>query len=1209
MKRLFRFLTLTVLFAIASCTAPDDGENILDNIDQKRLAVLMHLSDHMNNNIESLHAIADAMQNNDYVTDVTTIKNFGMIVGYTIKFAKSESVTIFTGEEEDKTDYVPVFGIKPHDDGVYCWTIDGEWLMFDEDIVIAQTIEGQETVVPQIKLDDFYWYISLDSGLTWIKHKIAIGEERKIFIDKIVQEEQIVNIVLTDGTELCFPKGKSLDISFIGTERYVVFKNSSHSVDYQVISSVEPITIEISSSKDIVAKIQANDSSGMSGKIIFETADTIDDNSEVRLLVTNGFKVITRTIKFEAANLVIEDGALKKLSSEGGKLNIEYLTNVDCEVVIPEDAKSWLSIEPHSRVLEKRNVVLSVAPNGGYYREANIIIQSTSPGGKLQLPYQILQLGEQGYEISNNEILYTTTNGRVISKTSNSDFADKFNAPIVSNTYQNGIGRIVFGEPLTEIKNYAFFEQETLSTVYLPATITAIGSNAFGSCINLENVYIYSDRLSQIGSNSEPFQDNPFLGCIKLHKMFGPHISADGRCLIVDNVLYSFAGYGLDEYVTPEGVKAIASNAFGITAWGGHTLKSIIISEGVEVIDDDAFWSHPEVNYSLLEHVFLPSTLQHLGTYVFANNRNIKKFYGDSRFVSQDGYSLKNVYNGGGHGTTCLVAYANGSGLTSYSIPDGIENVDPYTFDNQDLKEITFPGTIREVSCTSLNRCYNIEKIYGPRVLDDNRSLVVGNKLLYVATKGLKDYTTPKGVTILDWGLFLYKQDLETLVISDDVREVDTYLTGVSSNIKTLTVSARMERLEHDPFAVNAVQTIYMRAPIPPQVKLSHKMNPSSTIYVPRESYDEYVASPQWELYRENFKPYDYGDLSEFYPSDYISSDYTQDGVVVTLQTATKGDGIDIVLMGDAYSDRQIADGTYRADMEKLYNNLFTEEPYKSFKDHFNVYYVNIVSAAEGYGYGTTALDGYVIRGPLAVQVGANDSAVFNYALNAISEEKMDEALLIVAMNSYEYGGVCTMYFPTTNGGDYGNGPSISYITTGGVAPAVASHVHILACGYGFAKLALEYADEDMGTIPDDEVNTLMDQQLDWGWWKNVDFTNDPTSIRWSRFINDARYANEAVGAYEGGLTYWSGVWRPTENSIMRYNTGGFNAPSREAIYYRIHKLAYGDSWEYDYEEFVKWDACNRAEAQRRSAARKPANYRPTHPPVIMNKTWKDATR
>ena len=55
-----------------------------------------------------------------------------------------------------------------------------------------------------------------------------------------------------------------------------------------------------------------------------------------------------------------------------------------------------------------------------------------------------------------------------------------------------------------------------------------------------------------------------------------------------------------------------------------------------------------------------------------------------------------------------------------------------------------------------------------------------------------------------------------------------------------------------------------------------------------------------------------------------------------------------------------------------------------------------------------------------------------------------------------------------------------------------------------------------------------------------------------------------------------TGMYRPTEDSMMNSNKGKFNAPSREAIYYRIHKLAYGASWKYDYETFVSWDAKNR---------------------------------
>jgi asparagine synthetase B (glutamine-hydrolysing) len=78
----------------------------------------------------------------------------------------------------------------------------------------------------------------------------------------------------------------------------------------------------------------------------------------------------------------------------------------------------------------------------------------------------------------------------------------------------------------------------------------------------------------------------------------------------------------------------------------------------------------------------------------------------------------------------------------------------------------------------------------------------------------------------------------------------------------------------------------------------------------------------------------------------------------------------------------------------------------------------------------------------------------------------------------------------------------------------------------------------------------------------------------------------------------------------MRDNTGGFNAPSREAIYYRIHKLAYGDEWEYDYEKFVEWDAKNRqtqSDVLRMPTRKETQNFVPLHPPVIKQMTWREA--
>lgn len=335
----------------------------------------------------------------------------------------------------------------------------------------------------------------------------------------------------------------------------------------------------------------------------------------------------------------------------------------------------------------------------------------------------------------------------------------------------------------------------------------------------------------------------------------------------------------------------------------------------------------------------------------------------------------------------------------------------------------------------------------------------------------------------------------------------------------------------------------------------------------------------------------------------YESKDYSSDGKVTTIQKASKGNGIDIVLMGDAFNDKQIADGTYDRVMRTAYEKFFEEEPYKSFKDHFNVYSVTAVSKHDFYG-GETVFEGYFGDG---THVGGNDQTVFNYAQRAISGQRMNEALLIVMMNSTAYAGTCWMYYPSS--GDWGNGVSVSYFPTGTDDEALAQVLHHEAGGHGFTKLWDEYAYEDYGQIPSAEVSENRKLEA-YGWGKNVDYTSSWTDVKWAHFLADSRYANEGLGVFEGACTYWTGAYRPTDNSIMRYNYGGFNAPSREAIYYRIHKLAYGESWEYDYEEFVKYDAVNRSgsakAARRANCVDKPSV--PTSPPVIVKHSWQEAS-
>lgn len=815
--------------------------------------------------------------------------------------------------------------------------------------------------------------------------------------------------------------------------------------------------------------------------------------------------------------------------------------------------------------------------------------------------------------VPENEIWYFTTNGSTLVLNKAHDWwgypETDFGANVVSNTYVDGKGIIKFDGPVTKVGEYAFMHNTALVKMYIPASVTSIESSVFESCTELQSVYL-PDKLDYISPLG-------FSNCPNLSEFNTELASQDKRCLVIDSKLVAFAPAGLTEYTTPEGVEAIADNVFN----GNSSLKKIIISEGVKHIGYCSF-AGSTIQETVLEEVYLPSTLETLGVYAFMYQKKIKAFYGNNAFVSDDNKCLiVQNYNGVGYNT--IVAFASGSDVTEYTIPDGVQAIESYAFYHAvNLKKLNFPDSFEVIfSGHAFEGTTNIEAITGKYVLEDGRSMVNDGKLIFLAGGGLESYTTPEEVTSLGNMVLNFNDDLKEIVLSDEVKEFDGYGYIFDNNpkLETVTISARMTSLGYDPFVVYyygtpVLKTVYCRALIPPVVYYNGDItNPSYqfedlTIYVPKESYDMYLSSAYWDVYEKYLQPYDFGDLSEFYPDYYISTDYSQDGKVITLQTATRGNGIDVVFMGDAYSDRQIADGTYRAAMETMYDNLFTEEPYKSFKDMFNVYYVNVVSMTEGYDVPGSALDGFFGDGTL---VGGNDNAVFSYALKAISEDEMDEALLIVAMNSDNYAGTCYMYYPSVDG-DYGSGPSVSYFPRGGDESTFASLLHHEANGHGFAKLADEYAYDWMGAVPNDYVSEIQDQQNNWGWWKNVDFTDDLSQVRWSHFLNDDRYDAEGLGAFEGGLTYWTGVWRPTENSIMRYNTGGFNAPSREAIYHRIHKLAYGDSWEYDYEEFVEWDEINRSSASSAGAARsRRGNYveqsmPPTAPPVVVGRSWRE---
>lgn len=104
---------------------------------EDRLIKLEQLCETMNADIASIRQILQALQDNDYVTGTTTLTEDGVVIGYVINFSKSGSVTVYHGQDgndgsEGKDGHVPVIGVAKEADGVYYWTLDGEWIV-DED--------------------------------------------------------------------------------------------------------------------------------------------------------------------------------------------------------------------------------------------------------------------------------------------------------------------------------------------------------------------------------------------------------------------------------------------------------------------------------------------------------------------------------------------------------------------------------------------------------------------------------------------------------------------------------------------------------------------------------------------------------------------------------------------------------------------------------------------------------------------------------------------------------------------------------------------------------------------------------------------------------------------------------------------------------------------------------------------------------------------
>ena len=325
MKRFLLSVVLATTLALTSCQFDDSdiwgkldeyGESIRDH--EQRISALEELCEQMNTNIEALQTLVNALEKRDYVTNVSEVRSNGEVIGYTISFAYSDTITIYHGKDgkdgengaDGKDGYTPQIGVMKDTDGIYYWTLDGEWLLDAKGNKIKAVgtdgadgkdgqdgangtdgkdgqngtdgkdgADGKDGITPQLKIENDYWYVSYDNGATWVQLGKATGEDGKDGQDgndgadgsdgadgedgdsifkSVTQDDEYVYFNLADGTMITLPKHDKENIQFEDLQVKAICcknwdTNNDGELSYAEAAAVETIGTKFKGNTDIIA--------------------------------------------------------------------------------------------------------------------------------------------------------------------------------------------------------------------------------------------------------------------------------------------------------------------------------------------------------------------------------------------------------------------------------------------------------------------------------------------------------------------------------------------------------------------------------------------------------------------------------------------------------------------------------------------------------------------------------------------------------------------------------------------------------------------------------------------------------------------------------------------------------------------------------------------------------------------------------------------
>lgn len=681
---------------------------------------------------------------------------------------------------------------------------------------------------------------------------------------------------------------------------------------------------------------------------------------------------------------------------------------------------------------------------------------------------------------------------------------------------------------VTEIKRGAFNGCIGLNGILsLPSTLKKLGNRGeddmgdegtdyyggvFQNCRNLTGNLILPDNLELIRGYC-------FSGCSGLYG----ELRLPAKLKRMGNCAFSSCSGFTGSLSIPQGITALPSEAFHNCGFNG----TLTLHNGITNIANDAF-----ANCHFKGELHLPKSLKVISENAFCNN----DFSGTLTLPSTLTHIGSNAF-----------AY-NWRLMGILDIPQEVESIGENAFSNCKMLEgIIFPESMETIRQGAFNECYGINSIICKGtmpahiesgafdgVAKDNFTLEVPESAIsqYQAAPGWKDFKR-----IAAHHELVCRPSVACALSTEHKQKLVINAEGEWE------VASKPNWCEVSPASGNKKT----------EVTLTIKGMAKNA-----DSRDGKV------VFRLKDKDYTHECSVSQYGYEYGEDEW------ITLQKATKGNngGINIVLLGDGFNAKDIASGKYLKDIKQEVEYFFGIEPYKTYRDYFNVYTAIPLSTESGVGtVNTIRYNRFNTTFTGGVGLKADYDEVFNYALGAptVNKSNLNQTLIIMVPNSTDYGGICQMWE---------DGSAIAFCpqSTYGYPLDTRGVIQHEAGGHGFGKLGDEYIYHNAFIDFCDctccghvfEFNAAKSL----GWFDNLELTGKMHSVGWSHLIFDNRYS-DIVDIYEGGYMHNRGVFRSEPNSCMNNDIPYYSTISRESIVKRIKAYA-GET--YSFEDFVKND-------------------------------------